>query len=301
MVCWLIVLSILQVSGEGVAEKTRSSDQATSMEPSFAAALNAQPTVSIKETIPLSFGALVKGDSRSFIELTPDGAVFASGEITGQSQYSHIGAANLTNFSSNPLYRIHPGRLSFDVSSVAQNGTVRVEFLDGDLSSGVSLSNLSIDVGPGTSGGLLRLPTTAKNVVEFQATDSFSQASVDIAFGGRLSLSKYSSGEVNTPVTVNISVENPSSAVLAMVYEHYDYRGRSWAITEEREFQIAEVRRNIGNDIISSIRVAPGYKLRACEHAHREGRCVVFTNDIPRLSAIRFNDVISLLEVLGKH
>ncbi|OED37289.1 hypothetical protein AB833_24375 [Chromatiales bacterium (ex Bugula neritina AB1)] len=335
-------------------------------EPPTAAAHSTQPNIRITERVPLSFGALVKGDNDQFIELTPDGSVFASGGITGQSQHSHIGATNLDNFSSNPLYRIQPGRLSFDINSLAEKSTVRVEFIDGDLGTGVNLSNLLIDVGPDTSDGLLPLPATTNNKIEFQATHSISQATVDLAFGGRLTLSDHSTGEINSPMNVNITVDNPQPEwtycarewrycripgpaivrygakgkyafrfvsrygikcnnykfgdpfrgirksceyklkstpqprVLATVYEHINYGGRSWDLSENGKFAITELQHSIGNDIISSIKVAAGYKLTACEH-NFTGNCKTFTNNISNLITIGFNDVISSFEVSRAH
>ena len=81
------------------------------------------------------------------------------------------------------------------------------------------------------------------------------------------------------------------------VYQHVNYRGHSYSVGLG-EVTFADIRNSpVGNDRISSIEIAPGYAVYACEHSRLRGRCVTFTNDTPDLRKFRFNDVISSMVV----
>ena len=58
--------------------------------PKIAAALPDLSDVININTQSLNYGALVGGDTERFIQLTTDGSVFASGDISGQSEYSYV-------------------------------------------------------------------------------------------------------------------------------------------------------------------------------------------------------------------
>jgi len=341
-------------------------DDITLAEPNIAAAFSGNTNIEISQKQPLSFGSLVGGTEDLFIELTPDGHVFTTGKISGQSQHSHIGEKNLSTYSMNPRYRIHPGRLVFNVDHISENGTVRIDFRDGRISDGVDLSNLSINSGPNTSTDFMKLPATSSNRIKFQAIREISNGSIDITFGGRLTLTSNVGGEIAAPMDVNIAVENPVSEwtycanewgycripgsaivrygangryftrlvsrygiwcnnlkfgdpirgtrknceyqlkshfqpqVLASVYQHINYRGETLELSDARRYEISELKQSIGNDVISSLRVTPGYLLKACQH-NFSGRCVVFSTDNANLIKIGFNDEISSLEIIRTH
>ncbi len=285
------------------------SESALSPEPSTAAAYSLQPDISLKEQVPLSFGGLVGGQVNTFIELTPDGHVFTSSEITGQSQRSHIGATNISRFSTNSLYKIHPGRLAFNVTALEENGKITVEYIANNLGEGVRFSNLALEVGPDTSTGLLRLPSTSINRVEFQAMHDISHGTVDLAFGGRLTISNSIKGKVDARLNLKASANNPEvngytgSNVFATVYQHVNFRGRSLILDTRKKYLISDLEKNIGNDIISSIKILTGHKLRACEHSRGggTGRCEIFTSNQNDLRKIGFNDTISFLEIIDSH
>lgn len=81
------------------------------------------------------------------------------------------------------------------------------------------------------------------------------------------------------------------------VFQHVNYRGNSFS-AGLGDVSIGELRNSsVGNDRISSIRIAPGYAVYACQHSRFRGRCETFTNDTSDLRDIQFNDVISSFRV----
>lgn len=329
-----------------------------------------EPSVAISSVTPLRFGGIVNIADGMFIELTPDGELFSSGDISGQTRYSYIGDTNLTNFSVNEFYKTHPGILEFDVKHLQERGTVSVEFVSGLLDEGVTLSNISIDIG--NADGLLPVAPARSDTlnfsdrIEFNAVEDIDSTRVRLAYGGRLSIDGDSArrGELSVSLPIKISVHNPqeqwkkcahqysycrvpgpaivrygangryhtkyvsrhgircidhyfgdpapgvykrcdyqlkhSSSVqaLATVFEHTHYRGRSWQLSEARTYSFHELVNGIGNDIISSVRVAQGYKLKACEHVNFGGKCRYFSGDISNLISLNYNDLISSVKVI---
>ena len=88
------------------------------------------------------------------------------------------------------------------------------------------------------------------------------------------------------------------------VFQHVRFAGRSLDIREEGTFTIDDLRNTIGNDVISSISIADGYQVLACQHSRNggSGRCEIFTSDsdlsaLSDLRTIGFNDTISFLDV----
>ena len=88
------------------------------------------------------------------------------------------------------------------------------------------------------------------------------------------------------------------------VFQHVRFAGRSLDIREEGTFTIGDLRNTIGNDVISSISIADGYQVLACQHSRNggSGRCEFFTSDsdlsaLSDLRTIGFNDTISFLDV----
>ena len=206
-----------------------------------------------------------------------------------------MGATNLANFSANEIYQIHPGRLVLEVRSIAPNSVVDINFSTGSLTNGIEFSGLALAVGPGTSANLLRLPASSANKLQFQATDAISHGTIDIAIGGRLDVDSHLRGALVTSLDVDISLSGASA--VATVYEHVNYGGRAWPLASTGIYSGYAVNRNIGNDIISSIVVAPGYKLKACEHYYLRGHCKVFTGSHADLRTIGFNDRISSMKL----
>ena len=80
------------------------------------------------------------------------------------------------------------------------------------------------------------------------------------------------------------------------VYQHVNFGGRSLD-AGEGNVSIQNLRASVGNDRISSIRVAPGYTVLACQHSRLRGRCETFTSDNNDFREISFNDVVSSLRI----
>lgn len=66
----------------------------------------------------------------------------------------------------------------------------------------------------------------------------------------------------------------------AAVYEHNDYGGLSQHLVEG-EYNLDAL--SIGNDVISSVRVAPGYEVVLYQHIDFGGRLISITRDAPEL------------------
>lgn len=87
-----------------------------------------------------------------------------------------------------------------------------------------------------------------------------------------------------------------SSSQPVTAYQHVNFRGRTLSVGEG-DVSIRTIRRTVGNDRISSFRIAAGYEVYACQHGGFRGTCKTFTNDTNDLRTINFNDVISSFRV----
>ncbi len=104
--------------------------------------------------------------------------------------------------------------------------------------------------------------------------------------------------EISFNDTISSLSVRQASSVPATVYRHVSFRGRSLDI-EEGEVSIRDLRASgVGNDAISSIRIAAGYEVLACKHSRFRGRCETFSSSTSDLREIRFNDKVSSLKVL---
>lgn len=101
-------------------------------------------------------------------------------------------------------------------------------------------------------------------------------------------------------VISSLRVTRTESLPPVIAYQNVGFGGRSLEIDEPGTFTITDLRRSgLGNDVISSFRIADGYEVIACEHSRDggSGRCEIFTSSISDLRTIRFNDTISRLDV----
>ena len=81
------------------------------------------------------------------------------------------------------------------------------------------------------------------------------------------------------------------------VFRNVNFGGTSFD-ADEGDVSIADIRASsVGNDRISSIQIASGYQVVACQNSRFRGRCEFFTSDVLDLRDIDFNDVISSLRV----
>jgi hypothetical protein len=187
-------------------------------EPDIGAAHPNQRIINYLHREPIKFGALVGGVDGRYIEIAPNGNVVTSGDIVHQSQRSQIGRTNLTRFSSNPFYQIRPGRLTFEVKTGSNIVVVRLQ--SGILQNGVNLSNVSLTMGPASVGveHIRNHPVT--NEMKFRLVNrvhcrKFSfrcksnkrkpfAGTVDVVFGGRLTIDKTVSGNIDAPLQAEI-------------------------------------------------------------------------------------------------
>ena len=81
------------------------------------------------------------------------------------------------------------------------------------------------------------------------------------------------------------------------LWEHFDYKGRSYVVGPGK-YDIAQIRQNIGNDVISSVQLLPPKSITLYTAAHFRGRELNLTESVPNLRAVDgFNDVVSSVEV----
>jgi len=94
----------------------------------------------------------------------------------------------------------------------------------------------------------------------------------------------------------SLSVTRVSVAPVT-VFQHVNFGGSSLGLGEG-DTTIGALRNSrVGNDRISSIQIADGYEVFACQHSRFRGRCETFTASTADLRIISFNDVISSLRV----
>jgi len=79
------------------------------------------------------------------------------------------------------------------------------------------------------------------------------------------------------------------------VYVDADYQGKGWSFSPGK-YNFDQVSEKIGNDIISSVRVPPGWQVTLFEHADYQGQQLTLNADAPRLPA-GWNDQTSSMIV----
>ncbi len=110
------------------------------------------------------------------------------------------------------------------------------------------------------------------------------------------SLQLYASASIVAVLAVFSSAKLQASQAVTL-YQHINFSGSSLSVGEG-DVTVADLRASgVGNNRISSIRVAAGYEVLACRPQDLTGRCEIFVNDVPDLRFISFNDTISSLRV----
>jgi M6 family metalloprotease-like protein len=94
---------------------------------------------------------------------------------------------------------------------------------------------------------------------------------------------------LTTPPQVTATFE---AARLPIVYQHNDYQGNCQVLDAGR-YDVRQL--SIGNDVISSVRVPPGWRVTLYQHAGFAGATRVLTADTPALTG--FNDATSSIIV----
>lgn len=163
-------------------------------------------SVSVTRNNPVNFGSLVGGGNR-WIKLSASGNISSDFDISSQSDRSYIGDDNMAQFST-----VQPGRLTFTMH-LSCGRTARVRILTGLLETGVSLSNVEILDGPEMEG--VNRVRSASDEVSFEGTICSSRRSrgntnrsnvtIDLIYGGQLTLDSAISGQVQAPLNVNIT------------------------------------------------------------------------------------------------
>jgi Beta/Gamma crystallin len=83
--------------------------------------------------------------------------------------------------------------------------------------------------------------------------------------------------------------EREMGGVGLTVYTDYNFRGKSATLRE----QVADFK-NLGlNDVVSSLRVAPGEQWEICENANFKGRCITVSGEEVQLTPGNWGDIIS--------
>ena len=93
-----------------------------------------------------------------------------------------------------------------------------------------------------------------------------------------------------------VETSNPGVPVeIVTAFADNNFGGPTWSLTEG-DYAIADIHSSpIGNDAISSIQIAEGYAVIACEHSNKNGRCETYTSSVPVLGIM--NNTISSLTV----
>jgi hypothetical protein len=87
----------------------------------------------------------------------------------------------------------------------------------------------------------------------------------------------------------------PPSGGNAEVFTERDYRG-AYAALNFGIYNVGRETGSVGNDTISSLKVAPGYQVTVYTDTHATGSSTTFTSDTPYVGD-NFNDKISSIEI----
>lgn len=91
----------------------------------------------------------------------------------------------------------------------------------------------------------------------------------------------------------SLAATGTASAQAACFFEHADFQGRSFCVEEGRDVSA------LGpgtNDSFSSIQIASGIAVTACEHIHFQGQCITFSQSVRNFGGF-WNDRISSFRV----
>lgn len=77
------------------------------------------------------------------------------------------------------------------------------------------------------------------------------------------------------------------------IFEHTNYGGKSQGLKEGINTGVLQ----IGNDVVSSLKVKKCWKVTLYEHNPNNGRQLVITGDTPDLIPMNFNDIVSTIKV----
>ena len=85
-----------------------------------------------------------------------------------------------------------------------------------------------------------------------------------------------------------------NAEIAACFYEHEDYKGRSYCIdSDNTPDEVRTTLPNNWNDIVSSVKVRPGFKITLHEHYSTPGNYIELVGDVARLTQRAFNDKAS--------
>jgi M6 family metalloprotease-like protein len=101
--------------------------------------------------------------------------------------------------------------------------------------------------------------------------------------------------QISAPGPIMTFIASPTSTDVAVVYEHNNYVGRSQELAVGR-YDLGQL--SIGNDVISSVKVPPGWTVTLYQHAGFQGATKVLTTNTSTLPD--FNDQTSSIVVEGK-
>ncbi|MFJ3762188.1 peptidase inhibitor family I36 protein [Streptomyces sp. NPDC090080] len=99
---------------------------------------------------------------------------------------------------------------------------------------------------------------------------------------------------VTLTLSAFIDGKKTSGSQLPRVFEHHDYGGRAAEL--EAGTYIVLTDEQVGDNIISSVRVPTGWKVTLFTDPGLEGRSLVLTADLARLDG-EFNDKVSSIKV----
>jgi hypothetical protein len=98
---------------------------------------------------------------------------------------------------------------------------------------------------------------------------------------------------ISTAVLLMTFLCSSIDAQVLTVYKDYNYRGT----TQSFDVGFHKGIFKIGNDVISSLKIKPGYSVTLYENGEGTGRELVLTSDTPNLGKLKFNDIASNLKV----
>lgn len=240
---------------------------------------------------------------------SPQHSLLSVGKPALQSSTDYGGSAKLAvDGNTNGIWMINSvTHTAFEAQSWWQvdlggiNKITKVEIYNRTDCCSDRLRNFVIAISPNNMAGLTLAQLKADPSVKLEHVESIDESGsyhFDEVNGRYVRVQLEGSNILSLAEVEVYGIPAASDGNVVTAYTDADYSGPAWSIGVGT-YDIDTIKSwPVGNDAISSIKIAPGYSVVACEDAYFAGACMTYNDSINWLAG--FNDRISSIKVIKK-